>query len=237
MSDKYPSLSAYNYCAWNPVMLVDPDGRELDVADNEASKNDLLSIVSAENRNRVKMEGGKVSVNTSGLSKKELKKDKGLSLINNMVKSEKRHLFESTEVSILQNEDGNAIGLYNNALSAGIVNASNGGKDSKGSHEHRPPQGYDGYVTISSSGSYTSREGGNVRKSVIFHELMENFFRTDQGLDYHQNGLTGAHAMARKVEGLHFGNRNPGSAAFQPFSANKAKMSMMHFIILERTKL
>ena len=27
MSDKYPSLSAYNYCAWNPVMLVDPDGR------------------------------------------------------------------------------------------------------------------------------------------------------------------------------------------------------------------
>ena len=30
MSDKYPSLSAYNYCAWNPVMLVDPDGREIE---------------------------------------------------------------------------------------------------------------------------------------------------------------------------------------------------------------
>jgi hypothetical protein len=34
MSDKYPSLSAYNYCALNPVMLVDPDGREIDVYDN-----------------------------------------------------------------------------------------------------------------------------------------------------------------------------------------------------------
>ena len=29
MSDKYSSLSPYNYCAWNPVKLVDPEGREI----------------------------------------------------------------------------------------------------------------------------------------------------------------------------------------------------------------
>ena len=30
MADKYPGISPYNYCAWNPVKLVDPDGREID---------------------------------------------------------------------------------------------------------------------------------------------------------------------------------------------------------------
>lgn len=30
MADKYPSISPYAYCAWNPVKLVDPDGREWD---------------------------------------------------------------------------------------------------------------------------------------------------------------------------------------------------------------
>ena len=30
MSDKYPSISPYAYCAWNPVILIDPDGMKFD---------------------------------------------------------------------------------------------------------------------------------------------------------------------------------------------------------------
>lgn len=30
MADKYPSTSPYAYCVWNPVKLVDPNGREID---------------------------------------------------------------------------------------------------------------------------------------------------------------------------------------------------------------
>ena len=29
LADKYPSISPYAYCAWNPVKLVDPDGRDV----------------------------------------------------------------------------------------------------------------------------------------------------------------------------------------------------------------
>ena len=29
MADKYPNISPYAYCAWNPVKLVDPDGKEV----------------------------------------------------------------------------------------------------------------------------------------------------------------------------------------------------------------
>ena len=31
MADKYPNISPYAYCAWNPVKLVDPNGREVTV--------------------------------------------------------------------------------------------------------------------------------------------------------------------------------------------------------------
>lgn len=34
MADKYPSISPYAYCAWNPVKLVDPDGRDIWKIDN-----------------------------------------------------------------------------------------------------------------------------------------------------------------------------------------------------------
>ena len=78
LSDKYPSLSAYNYCALNPVMLVDPDGREPgDFVDEKGKKigNDGRSdgkMYVINTSQGAFIENG-VSVAGAGLSKKQAK--------------------------------------------------------------------------------------------------------------------------------------------------------------------
>ena len=38
MADKYPSISPYAYCNWNPVKLIDPDGRDVYRLDTETGR-------------------------------------------------------------------------------------------------------------------------------------------------------------------------------------------------------
>ena len=38
MADKYPGISPYAYCAWNPVKLVDPDGRDVEIIKDDENK-------------------------------------------------------------------------------------------------------------------------------------------------------------------------------------------------------
>jgi RHS repeat-associated protein len=43
MADKYPSMSPYMYCAGNPVMLVDPDGRKFDYSKLSKSEKKMIN--------------------------------------------------------------------------------------------------------------------------------------------------------------------------------------------------
>ncbi|MCR4812934.1 MAG: hypothetical protein K5867_10135 [Bacteroidales bacterium] len=71
MADKYPSLSPYNYCAWNPMKLVDPNGKELD--DYQVDRmgrikkcKDQSNAIDGRDRLIIKRYGGKVRYDKSG---------------------------------------------------------------------------------------------------------------------------------------------------------------------------
>ena len=194
---------------------MDPNGEDLVVADNKESRNDILSIVNASNRDRVSFgEDGKVSVNMEGLKDE----DAGLSLINAMAGSEKNYYFETSDIALCRNENGdrNYVDLtFENTL--GCLNASTGGLDSKGRHIDLPIEGFDGQVVVSKSGSF-SYGPQDRRKNVIFHELAENFLRTDRGMNYYgSNGSSdGAHRAAAKMEFNAWGTMEPGTAKYSP---------------------
>ena len=50
MSDKYPSLSPYVYCADNPVKLVDPNGKKVEIPD-ENDKEFINQLIDPTNKN------------------------------------------------------------------------------------------------------------------------------------------------------------------------------------------
>ena len=212
MADKYPGISPYAYCAWNPVKLVDPDGRDLDIPDvndanHQQTKKDILSLVKEKNRERVTFnEDGSVSINREGLSDWQLMEgDKGLGLLYDMVESEKKFFYETSDDYSSVMEDGQTHSMVE--LQHGVVNASNNGRDSDGGYTHKPKAGYDGHVILAKSGSWRTKRGDNLKPSLLFHELAENYYRTDKGFDYKK-----AHSEAIKREGVAaYHNTSPGT--------------------------
>ena len=55
MADKYPSISPYAYCAWNPVKLIDPDGEDIypTMSAAEIDRNTAIRLFGAHRRNVV----------------------------------------------------------------------------------------------------------------------------------------------------------------------------------------
>ena len=184
LADKYPSTSPYTYCGNNPIVLKDPDGRTLEIGDNQQSTNDIKSIVAKHHRERIVIQNGIVSVNTDGLTKDAIENDAGLSLINRMVNADEHYYYEACDYALCLNSTGKRqiIELSNPNLK-GCINASVNGFDCFNRHSQLPMEGFDGQVIIAEHGSF--RNGNlDIRSSVVFHELGENYFKTTFGMNY-----------------------------------------------------
>ena len=66
MADKYPSISPYAYCTWNPVKLVDPDGMDV----WELNKSGELIWKESSNIDIIKTKNGRSVTVTEGVLKR-----------------------------------------------------------------------------------------------------------------------------------------------------------------------
>ena len=85
MADKYPSISPYAYCAWNPIKLVDPDGRawgnSMDSAqaqEMEDAVNARISVISKE----IQSIRDQIEIMTNNDKMKSTSKDNKLATLN-----------------------------------------------------------------------------------------------------------------------------------------------------------
>jgi RHS repeat-associated protein len=67
LADKYPSISPYAYCAWNPVKLVDPDGRDV----WELNKSGELIWKSSSEQDEIRTSSGNSITVKNGILTKE----------------------------------------------------------------------------------------------------------------------------------------------------------------------
>ena len=73
------------------------------------------------------------------------------------------------------------------------------GFDSQGKYTQLPMEGFDGQVVITKSGQF-SLQNRDVRINIVFHELEENYLRTDKKMNYRGGKGVGAHNTAADIE-------------------------------------
>lgn len=113
LSDKYPNISPYAYCAWNPVKLVDPDGRDVYIIGDEKSKAEALRQIQQKSKNMTFSidKNGKLSFEGEAKTKRER-------YMANIINSENVHV--NLKVQNHSNHNGQTIdigGFDGNALS------------------------------------------------------------------------------------------------------------------------
>lgn len=246
-AEKYYDKTTYGYAGNNPIVFVDIQGDSLDVGQNKQSIKDINSLVKSGNKKYLNFNSdGSLTLDFSSLKKNQniadiLKEDEGLNLLNQLISSEQNFLFESSDVFLGKDEAGNKIGIEMWRDNNGVVNASEGGCDSAGGLTFRPKDGYSGQVVIANNVSFEEVDSNGYqvnkpRSSVVFHELAENYERTQNNINY--SGTNGAHAKAITRE-KNWSGKSSSPGAFSGIrnpKPSKAKRKANYQTIKDYTK-
>uniref|UniRef100_UPI0025ED8C33 RHS repeat-associated core domain-containing protein n=1 Tax=Sphingomonas sp. TaxID=28214 RepID=UPI0025ED8C33 len=222
--------SQYSSISNNPIRDFDKLGDDLDAGNNKESKSDVKSLAKNKNQDYIKIDDktGKVTLDFGTKTKDEvskiLKKDEGLNLINDLVKSDKKFLYEATDIFLGKNGDGMKFGRPLYLENDKIINASDNGTDSNNGHTFLPKEGYNGQVAIHKDATYEEESGSGMivkksRSTVVFHELAESYERTNNGVSYKGDAKgKGAHQLSIDRENAWWNTSSEPGAIRNPYA-------------------
>lgn len=178
------SWNRYTYVRNNPIGYTDPFGLTLR-AMSEAARQDLCALVGPTCDDHVSFaEDGTVTISATD---EELASNEALNLLNDLAGSGRLYgayvgtkLPLEGESVILGNGEGQFIG-FNASITP----------DVRPGVSYKPTGGFQGvagvFIDVESSPNVTATDGRPVhRPSMLFHELAENYLRTDEKQQYKQ---------------------------------------------------
>ena len=209
---KYPSMSPYSAFGGSPILITDKKGDILTIGNEKSdlSLADMQSLVPKEYQGMIKV----VNKNTiifEGYDNlpENIKNYEGVSLLNNMITSQKVYKYTAGNTIKVRDSGTNQSGIvvYDptgpkaNVADLAIQNYSITPKwaEEKGDESYKPEEGVDGSVRIpqgdfSVENQFTNTTMKVDRPVLVFHELKENFLRTETtqkqitGYSYAPNG-------------------------------------------------
>lgn len=188
--------------------------------DKAKSERDVRSLVPAQCQNAITItDAGQVMIDHSKIPK-EMEGYKGVKLIGALVDSKLKYKYSVDKKVVLSERNGYVKGQNNGtrgdladftlkpdekSVTSGMYNLSETPRSDQPDGDYMPEPGYNGSVIIM-DGEFT--RNGQVeslkdkqfpvpRNTIVYHELLENYLRTEGKLDY--GGDDGAHDRATRA--------------------------------------
>ena len=215
MSDKYPSLSPYVYCADNPVRLVDPNGEEIVIFVNNTK-------YIYNGKYFVDKDGNIASFSNNSFGYRVLSDlNKLYNSKSKMIRSKLIDMMKSKHQHSIVNGTTSSGGGFNRALNPDLADKYGKGSDTE--------TGYNPFATKS-----VCADGGYVSCATLAHELLGHGWNNDQGLHESDDHKTENGIKFEEINAINIQNKvlieyhqNPRSLVGKP---NEAKQIPIHLL-------